>query len=315
MTLAHARRVVLDAVGNPAKSGFALATPPLTRRYDWLARSFVPALRLLGRAGTKVSRGLMAHGYFLLGDILSVQLGAHRASIKAYRVAARWQPRSARIWSEIGLEYDALDSLQEARRAYGKAKRYATNEDDRKEFADDIVRLEERAERQGRRKRKGIYLFPDDLAFECIAEFKPMRALEILQRPRTVEALMARAAAYSALGDIENCLRMWDRVACAKEAAHFLPSDLYFISAELDRSAQFWKTMRTICPRTCGAALWTYCRWAPGPEGVSKMTWEQACRARFALVCEYRYALRARDAAIMKGLKRRYPRWKQLRRH
>lgn len=195
MTLTLARRVVLDAVKNPAKSGFALATPPLTRRYDWLARMFVPALRLLGRPGTKVSRGLMAHGYFLLGDILSVQLGAHHASIKAYRVAARWQPRSARIWSEIGLEYSALDNLQEALRAYGKAKRYATNEDDRKEFADDIVRLEERAEARGHRKRRGIYLFPDDLAFESIAEFKPMRALEILQRPRTVEALMARAAA------------------------------------------------------------------------------------------------------------------------
>lgn len=315
MTLTLARRVVLDAVKNPAKSGFALATPPLTRRYDWLARMFVPALRLLGRPGTKVSRGLMAHGYFLLGDILSVQLGAQHAPIKAYRVAARWQPRSARIWSEIGLEYSALDNLQEALRAYGKAKRYATNEDDRKEFADDIVRLEERAEARGHRKRRGIYLFPDDLAFESIAEFKPMRALEILQRPRTVEALMARAAAYSALGDIENCLLTWERVASTLETVEFGASDFYLFSATLDRSPRFWQAMRTIAQRASGLALSGFCWGVPRPTGASKMTLEEVNHARFALVCEYRYALRARDAAIMKDLKRRYPRWKQLRRH
>ena len=278
------------------------------RRYLWLVERFIPCVKVLASSRRWGDRRRAAKGYYLLGDVHDLN-DAPRAALRAYRRCLKLDPDDAAAWREIGEMLFAMGDYQKAKNACRRALALAPS--------DVLVPRPASLDEQITRRPAPLYKPGDPFweASELLAKSFPKKALNLLQRKRSIRARQLRARAHGAMGQPHAVMRQWTAIANMDGPVRTESADWFFLPDEIWDAPRFWETMLRLAHgnRMRGDSCWNY------HGSLWKIFFQRERRVlragRFSsqeivlLHLHYHLARTNKDLATISTLSSLYPRW------
>jgi hypothetical protein len=234
-----------------------------------------------------------------IGILYSWSLHAPRIGIRWFRRAIEARPKSAMAWAELGEAFYLLGKYDEAVKVLHKAMK----------LDKDAGRAEDFIERCLEDQRDGYRGCCADREPERLAMGRFQESLNSLRWHKTPESFHLRAQAFLALGRHKEALLWLERYIQATGVLSLEREDFYFATDRLWFDPAFWDA-----PLFQEYQVHVALRFRTLDPSLQSSAWPRGLEVRRRAKIEFHRARTHCDIAGLRVLRRRFPRWLEVRR-
>jgi len=283
----------------------------ISRDYRWFKEKYLPAIHRLEEAGLKKDRYLLSDCYYMIGDVHDFN-NCPKAAIKAYKKSFALDPTHSEALREMGCLYENMGQYQKAASLLKKAIQINPND----EWA--IMDYEYALDSEGTPlyQKKDIYW----QAREYLAVDKPKSALKLLDKKRSIPALLIKAQAYGILDDTNAAITQWYKIRCSKSMIELAYADWFYMTDAVWDNFAFWEVIASCAKENrfshgvwpISDSLWNKVIPSPKNRNTNSKADIVRCNKRHSLLAQYHIARINRDCELAQKLLKRYPKWLEI---